>query len=632
MIKAAMVTDRPNLHRVAAEVKERARALGFDLVGIAPVVNSPHRDYLRGWLDAGRHGSMQYLADRFEERVDPAVYLPDVKTAVCVAVNYNAGGSSSSGAKIARYARAIDYHEWIKPKLYEIADWLRDIVPGARTVCGVDTAPILERELAARAGIGWVGKNTIVLNERIGSWLFLAEVLTTIDLPIDTPAVDRCGTCTRCIDACPTDAITPYQLDARRCISYLTIEHEGQIEPSLADKMNGWVYGCDICQEVCPWNGRAPIAELAELQPMVPGSIDAREILDWSKDEFDRTFRRTAAKRIRLPMLQRNARLVMGTPPPGTPGEGWGEGLATVQTPKTLPLTPSQSTGRGKEIIAVIGPTASGKSALALQLAEQLNAEILAVDSMTVYRGMDIGTAKPSTGERARVRHHLIDVVDPDETFTVARFVEMADAVIADAKRRGARLIAAGGTPLYFKSLFEGIFEGPSADPDLRGRLNQTPSDELHARLKQIDLAAAARIHVNDRKRLVRAIEVFELTGRPISEHQSQWADDAAYRHPVKWVGLRVERELLNRRINARVRAMMEAGWLEEVRGLLARETPLSRTAAEAAGYSELIRHLRGELSLDEAVEQIKISTRQLARRQIKWFRRFRDVEWRDVS
>lgn len=290
-------------------------------------------------------------------------------------------------------------------------------------------------------------------------------------------------------------------------------------------------------------------------------------------------------------------------------------------------------TGESPPILAIIGPTASGKSALALAVAERVGGELLCVDSMTVYRGMDVGTAKPTTDDRARVPHHLLDVADPTETFTVARFVELADAAIADAFRRGRAVVAVGGTPMYFKALFEGLFEGPGADTDVRQRLGGWTSDALHARLREIDPVAAERIHQNDRKRMIRAIEVFELTGQPISSLQTHWnAEDTspAWRHPVRWVGLHWEREALNRRINARVKEMLAAGWLDEVRRLLARHGPLSKTAAEAAGYAELIAHAQGRLSLEEAVEQTKISTRQLARRQIKWFRRFRDVTWFD--
>jgi tRNA dimethylallyltransferase len=278
-------------------------------------------------------------------------------------------------------------------------------------------------------------------------------------------------------------------------------------------------------------------------------------------------------------------------------------------------------------MLAIVGPTASGKSALALRLAEKMGAEILSVDSMQVYRGMDIGTAKPTAQEQRSVRHHLIDLVDPTETFTVARFVELADEIIADARRRDIPLIAVGGTPLYYKALFQGMFEGPGADDAIRARLRAAPSEELHRRLMEVDPPAAARIHSNDHRRLIRALEVYELTGRPISSFQTEW-DSPAARHEATWIGLSWEKDALNQRINARTKAMMAAGWLEETRGLLARYGTLSKTAAEATGYHELIEHLESRMPLDDAIEQIKISTRQLARRQMKWLRRFPNVRW----
>jgi tRNA dimethylallyltransferase len=279
------------------------------------------------------------------------------------------------------------------------------------------------------------------------------------------------------------------------------------------------------------------------------------------------------------------------------------------------------------EILVILGATASGKSELAFELARLIGAQILSVDSMQVYRGMDVGTAKPTQPERALVRHHLIDIVEPDEIFTVARFVELADRVIADAAERNIPLIATGGTPLYFKSLFEGLFEGPGADPDLRERLRMLTGQELHERLASVDPVAAERIHVNDSKRLIRALEVHELTGQSITAHQQQWGGGRP-RHPVVWIGLDWDRELLNRRINARARAMLAAGWVDEARALLARFGQLSTTAAQATGYHELIDHLRGNTTLDQATEQIKIATRQLARKQLKWFRRFPSVRW----
>ncbi len=278
-------------------------------------------------------------------------------------------------------------------------------------------------------------------------------------------------------------------------------------------------------------------------------------------------------------------------------------------------------------IFAIIGPTASGKSSLAMRLAEEIGGEILSVDSMQVYRGMDVGTAKPTFEEQRAVRHHLIDLVDPTATFTVARFVELADEAIADAKRRDIPLIAVGGTPLYYKALFQGMFEGPGADDAIRARLRATPSDQLHKRLSKVDPAAATRIHSNDHRRLIRALEVYELTGKPISSFQTEW-DSPTARHEATWIGLSWEKDALNQRINARTKAMMSAGWLEETRALLARYGQLSKTAAEATGYHQLIEHLEGWMPLDEAVEQIKIGTRQLARRQMKWLRRFPNVRW----
>jgi tRNA dimethylallyltransferase len=278
-------------------------------------------------------------------------------------------------------------------------------------------------------------------------------------------------------------------------------------------------------------------------------------------------------------------------------------------------------------ILVILGPTASGKSALALAVARQTHAEILSVDSMQVYRGMDIGTAKPTANEQAQTPHHLIDLVDADESFTVARFVELADAVIASARARQVPLVVTGGTPLYYKALFQGLFEGPGRDEALRQQLQALSNEELHRRLAAVDPPSAAKLHPNDTRRLIRALEVYELTGRPISSHQTEW-ESLEQRHAATWVGLLWDRDALNRRINARVKAMIAAGWVDETKALIERFGSLSPTAAEATGYHELIEHLQGRRTLDEAIEQIKIATRQLARRQMKWFRRFPNVHW----
>ncbi len=307
-------------HQLAGEVKRRARELGFDLVGIAGAGPSEYRDYLRNWLDDGQAGTMHYLAERFDERTDPAVYMPGARSVICVALNYHTllepvpETERAHHGRIARYALGGDYHEIIKSRLHALADWLREAAPGALTKGCVDTAPVMEKGLAARAGVGWQGKNTCTINEGIGSWLMLGEIITTLQLPPDEPATDRCGTCTRCLDACPTGAITaPYQLDARRCISYLTIEQRaGEIDPGLAPKVGDWLYGCDICQDVCPWNSKAPATGDPALSPRFPtGTLDLREVLSWTVDDYRHRLRHSAIKRVKLPVLQRNARVAL---------------------------------------------------------------------------------------------------------------------------------------------------------------------------------------------------------------------------------------------------------------------------------------------------------------------------------
>ena len=319
-----------DLFAIASGIRQKAHELGFDLVGIAGAEPSKHRDHFRRWLDAGRAGTMEYLVKRFEERTDLSIYFSGAQSAVCVAMNYYVPleelpeSEKQHHGRVARYALGDDYHELIKSRLYRLADWIRQAAPETQTRCAVDTAPILERELAARAGIGWVGKNTCIINPQIGSWIFLGEVLTTLALPPDSPMTDHCGTCRRCIDACPTNALsTPYELDARRCISYLTIEHRGEIEASLQSQLGEWVYGCDICQDVCPWNHRAPPAIDPALQPRErTGTLDLQAVAAWKAGEPNPTLRNSAMKRVKLPILQRNARIVAGNLAENPAGRG----------------------------------------------------------------------------------------------------------------------------------------------------------------------------------------------------------------------------------------------------------------------------------------------------------------------
>ena len=280
-------------------------------------------------------------------------------------------------------------------------------------------------------------------------------------------------------------------------------------------------------------------------------------------------------------------------------------------------------------VIVVMGPTASGKSALALAMARAAGpaVELVSADSMQVYRGMDIGTAKPTTSERSEVIHHGLDLVDPThDGFTVEDWLAHAHAALAAIHARGGVAIVVGGTNLYAKALIEGLFDGPPADPALREELGTWELDALRSELVRIDPVAADRIHRNDRRRTIRAIEVFRATGTPISVLQAQWRDRPAAL-PAGWslVGLSMGVEANNRRINARVRGMRAMGLVDEVRSLLG-AGGFGAQAATAVGYRELIAHLHGAGSEDDAFEAIKIATRQLAKQQRTWLKRFADT------
>ena len=286
-------------------------------------------------------------------------------------------------------------------------------------------------------------------------------------------------------------------------------------------------------------------------------------------------------------------------------------------------------------MVLVLGVTASGKGRLGFELARILDGEIVSVDSMKVYRRMNIGTAKPSKEAQQQVRYHLIDVVEPSGSFSVGVFLDQALAAIDDIHHRGKNVVAVGGTALYIKALLYGLFEGPGGDERIRAELRAEAAQEglgrLHDALRQIDPEAADRIYANDAKRIIRALEVYRLTGRPISSFQKQF-DAERPRHDWTIIGLRREKMVESQRINARVKKMIELGLVEEVKSLLAEEKPLSRQARCAIGYAEIIDHLEGRTSLEEAVEQIKVNTRRLAKGQRTWFKTFRRVNWLDVA
>jgi tRNA dimethylallyltransferase len=272
-----------------------------------------------------------------------------------------------------------------------------------------------------------------------------------------------------------------------------------------------------------------------------------------------------------------------------------------------------------QDALILTGPTAAGKSAVGMVLAERLAAEIVSMDSMALYRGMDIGTAKPGQAERDRLPHHLIDVLDPWQSASLAWWLEQAGKACDDIVRRGRRPLFVGGTPLYVKALLHGIFEGPPARPGLRQSLERLGGQELHARLRRLDPQTAGRLHPNDIRRLVRALEVIELTGKPLSAWQQEFKTQPSHRVPAVWLDL--PRDVLYKRINDRLERMMAGGLLDEVKRLIALPRPLSREARQALGYKELLDHLEGKVSLAEAVSRVKTRSRNLAKRQLTWFR-----------
>lgn len=286
-------------------------------------------------------------------------------------------------------------------------------------------------------------------------------------------------------------------------------------------------------------------------------------------------------------------------------------------------------------LLCLLGPTAVGKTALAISLAQQLHAEIVSADSKQIYRFMNIGTAKPTVSERLLIPHHVIDCIEPDESFSVADFQRLADQAIAEIQSRGKRVLVVGGAGLYFRALVDGIFQAPVGSAQVRERLRAQLALHgnkcLHQRLADVDPVAASRIHVNDALRTSRALEVYEQTGVPISEHQKQWSQEVP-RYTFHGFVLNRPREQLYERINHRVEVMLQNGWLDEVESLLASGYSRSLVSMDSFGYRELAQHLHGELDLDEAAEQIQRNTRRFAKRQLTWFRGDPRLRWIDLS
>ena len=307
----------------SATIKQRASSAGFDLCGIAPASSLPELQFFRTWLDRGYAGEMQYLHRSAERRMDARAVLPSARSVIALGTVYNVERPYSNesrnpgAAALARYAWGDDYHDVIRKRLDSLIEWLRAAAgPGFESRSYVDTGPVQERVFARHAGLGWIGKNTCVINEELGSWIFLSVVLTNLALEPDAPAVDQCGTCARCLDACPTGALVePYVLDSTRCLSYLTIELKGPIPDAQRDDVGNHAYGCDICQEVCPWNLTPSTGTSSDRAWLPRAALDGPSLIDlWRRtdDELRQTIRGSAMKRAGVTRLRRNLAVAIG--------------------------------------------------------------------------------------------------------------------------------------------------------------------------------------------------------------------------------------------------------------------------------------------------------------------------------
>lgn len=311
-------SSHPESGITSAALKEAARSIGFDLVGITPAASPTTFSRFKEWLDSGHAGEMGYLSRRLDAYDNPDRVLEGIRSVVMLGMNYAPPREldQQQGLKIARYARGKrDYHDLIRERLKELSRWIKQRIPNAKTRGIVDTAPLLERDFARQSGLGWFGKNTMLINKRMGSYFFLAALLT--DLPLDPDPVhetSHCGTCTRCLEACPTDAfVAPYVLDARRCISYLTIELKGEIPHDLREGMGDWMFGCDICQEVCPWNRKSPPTPEPDFLPLDGcQNVTAAEMLKLSEAEFQQRFGATPLARPGREGILRNVAIAAG--------------------------------------------------------------------------------------------------------------------------------------------------------------------------------------------------------------------------------------------------------------------------------------------------------------------------------
>lgn len=293
-------------------LKDKAIELGFLDVGIARVEPlDAERDRLNEWLNKGYQGTMSYMENHLEKRLDVGKLVPGAKSVVVLLYNYypDTQLSTEGNYKISRYAYGRDYHKVIRKKLKNLFAELNENIGMISGRYFVDSAPVMERVWANKAGLGWIGKNTLLLNKEKGSYFFIAEMILDITLEYDNPVMDHCGTCTACLDACPTDALSQYQLDSNKCISYLTIEHKGEIDSSFEGKTKDWIFGCDICQEVCPWNRFSKTHSEPEFNPSIAlNDMNKEEWESLDEDKFEQLFKGSAVKRTGFEGLKRNIR------------------------------------------------------------------------------------------------------------------------------------------------------------------------------------------------------------------------------------------------------------------------------------------------------------------------------------
>ena len=300
-----------NKKELTAIIKQEALKNGFDLFGATPASNKKSNK-LDEWLAGEYHASMKWMETRKDERNDIYKYFPEVKTVISLGYNYytDENNLEANNLKISNYAWGEDYHLIVKKKLYTIVESIKEYKEDFKFRVCVDTSPVLEKPWAQKAGLGWIGKHTNLINEKLGSWFFLAEILLDFELEYNNPHLnDLCGTCTKCIDECPTDAIfEEYKLDSNKCISYLTIEHRGELLDKYKDKLDGWIYGCDICQQVCPWNIKFS-QKTKDSNFQIRDKVKNMNTDDWNKitkEEFNSIFKKSAVKRTKYEGLKRN--------------------------------------------------------------------------------------------------------------------------------------------------------------------------------------------------------------------------------------------------------------------------------------------------------------------------------------